>query len=114
VIVPLVAPLLLLSTVLHPHTVAGRVLEWAPLRALGRISYGIYLWQQLFYNGYYPYANGFLHHLQTRPWNLVSTLICATASYWLLERPLIRLGHRIAAPATPGHSDLPIGPMALS
>jgi peptidoglycan/LPS O-acetylase OafA/YrhL len=42
--------------------------------------------------------------LQSWPWNVVALLTCATISYYLLERPLMRLGHRLAAPATPGRN----------
>jgi peptidoglycan/LPS O-acetylase OafA/YrhL len=106
VIVPFGFPLVILSTVLHPGTWVGRVLEWRPLRALGRISYSIYLWQQLFFVEGHTQAQGALKLAKTGPWNLVATLTLATASYFLVERPLIRLGHRLAPPATPGHRDL--------
>jgi len=36
-----------------------------------------------------------LAFLQSLPWNLLATAMCATASYWLVEQPLIRLGHRL-------------------
>jgi peptidoglycan/LPS O-acetylase OafA/YrhL len=32
--------------------------------------------------------------------NLLAAVACATASYYLVERPLIRVGHRLA-PAMP-------------
>ncbi|HEY3823298.1 MAG TPA: acyltransferase [Bryobacteraceae bacterium] len=41
-------PFLVLSTLLHPQSIACRILEWKPLRYVGRLSYGIYLWQQIF------------------------------------------------------------------
>jgi peptidoglycan/LPS O-acetylase OafA/YrhL len=99
-------PFLLISTVLHPQSVAGRLLEWKPLRGIGRISYSLYLWQQLFFIGDHVAATGTLHYLQHGPWNLIATFTLATASYFLLEKPTIRLGHRFAPPATPGHKDL--------
>jgi len=36
----------------------------------------------------------------------VAAVVCATASFYLLERPLMRLGHRLAPPATPGRLDM--------
>jgi peptidoglycan/LPS O-acetylase OafA/YrhL len=33
---------------------------------------------------------------QTFPVNLIAAVACATASYYLVERPLIRVGHRLA------------------
>lgn len=53
-----VAPLLLLSTVYNPHMFVGRILESKALRWVGRLSYSLYLWQQLFichrFVGYKP------------------------------------------------------------
>jgi peptidoglycan/LPS O-acetylase OafA/YrhL len=42
-------PLMVLGAVLNPQNPMGRILEWAPLRYIGRISYSLYLWQQLFF-----------------------------------------------------------------
>lgn len=102
VIVPLAFPLVVLSTVLHPESILGRGLELAPLRFLGKVSYSIYLWQQLFFTGSHERAGGVLGYLQWHPFNLIATLACAFASYYLLEKPFMRLGHRLAPPATPG------------
>ena len=44
-------PLLVVSTVIQPHSVLGRVLEWRPLRWIGTISFSLYLWQELFSAG---------------------------------------------------------------
>jgi peptidoglycan/LPS O-acetylase OafA/YrhL len=102
-----VAPLLLLSTVYHPRIFIGRFLESKPLRWIGRLSYSLYLWQELFicyrFVGYRP-----LGILETPPFNLLLTIACATASFYLVERPSIRLGHRLAKPATPGHRDVAV------
>jgi peptidoglycan/LPS O-acetylase OafA/YrhL len=107
-IVPFGFPFLILCTVLHPQSFAGKFLELRLLRGLGRISYSIYLWQQLFFIGEHSAAFGYLSFLQTGPWNLVATLVMALLSYFLLEKPFIRLGHRLAPPATPGHRDLTV------
>jgi peptidoglycan/LPS O-acetylase OafA/YrhL len=44
----LCVPLLLAGTVLNPEWRISRILEQPPLRWVGRISYSLYLWQQLF------------------------------------------------------------------
>lgn len=63
------------------------LLKWAPLVGLGRVSYGVYLWQELFFG---PRVNWF-EHVRTFPLNLFLTIAVALASFFLLERPLLRL-----------------------
>jgi peptidoglycan/LPS O-acetylase OafA/YrhL len=92
----LILPWMLVGTILHPHAVLGRLLEWAPLRWVGRISYSLYLWQQLFCVGEAHWRSPVLGPLQQWPWCLTGLLACAAGSYYLVERPLIRLGHRLA------------------
>ena len=74
-------------------------LSAAPLRAVGRISYGLYLY-------HLPIYHSLLHAQPT--WSrvlLVTTLTfaVATASYWLIERPILRYAgrfrHRPAGPS---------------
>ena len=97
------------ATMLHPRSWTTRFLELPPLRYLGRISYSVYLWHALFLVGHAP-ATGihtpWLFALTERPWRYLATLAMALLSYYGIEKPLIRLGHRLAPPATPGHRDL--------
>ena len=88
----LLLPLVLAATMFQPANWLGRALEWNPLRSLGRLSYSLYLWQQLFVSQY--------HHgpLQRFPLNVVFALGCACFSYYLVERPMIKLGQRIGSP----------------
>jgi peptidoglycan/LPS O-acetylase OafA/YrhL len=96
-----VIPLLLVGTVLHPQTLVGRLLESPPMRWIGRLSYSIYLWQQLFMLD--PEARGHsgIAVIQSLPWNLACTLACAVVSFYVIERPLIRWGHRLSARREP-------------
>jgi peptidoglycan/LPS O-acetylase OafA/YrhL len=41
-------PFLIVATILNPHTWLGRVLEIPAIHWIGRLSYSIYIWQQLF------------------------------------------------------------------
>jgi peptidoglycan/LPS O-acetylase OafA/YrhL len=63
------------------------LLTWAPLVGLGRVSYGVYLWQELFFG---PRVNWF-DQVRTFPLNVFLTIAVALASFFLLERPLLRL-----------------------
>ncbi len=65
-------------------------LQWRWLSRLGLISYSLYLWQQLFTAS--PRAGG--------AWLMGFPPLCipiAIASYYVIERPLIRIGHRISS-----------------
>jgi peptidoglycan/LPS O-acetylase OafA/YrhL len=93
----IVLPLLILSTALHPNTVQGRILEAKPFRWIGWISYSLYLWQQLFYGVNFAGSPPGLALLRKPPINLLALLLCATCSYYVIEKPFIRLGHKLAS-----------------
>ena len=90
-------PLLLAGTILHPKTLVGKSLEWAPVRWIGRLSYSIYLWQQLFLLKEPENRAPALRGLQGLPVSLLAVLACAGASFYLIERPMIILGHRLSS-----------------
>jgi len=75
-----VLPAVLVSVIYWPGSRVFRLLETKPLRWMGRISYGLYLWQQLFL---VPPAGALLPRVAL-------TFAAAAASYYLLERPLLR------------------------
>jgi peptidoglycan/LPS O-acetylase OafA/YrhL len=89
-----IVPLLLAGTLVHPGRLAGRILEWGPLRWVGRISYSLYLWQQLFLIP--PSSTRPLGRLHDFPLDWIAALACALASYHLVEQPAIALGHRLS------------------
>ena len=89
-----VYPLLIVATSLHPEKFLSRLLELAPIRYIGRISYSLYIWQQLFFPGDDPVAPHSFHSHIFLCWG--ATFACAIASYYLIETPLVRRGHRIA------------------
>jgi len=71
---------LLLHVVQTPY----RILNFGPVVWLGKMSYSLYLWQQLFTFGEHP-----------RPWYFpILAVGVAAASYYLLEQPMIRLRER--------------------
>lgn len=80
---------LLVWAVRYPATRVGRVLNSRPLAAVGVLSYSLYLWQQLFLAPYEtPLTLAF-------PLNVVAAIAAATASYWLVEKPFMRLRGRL-------------------
>ena len=73
----------------YPSGPVGRVLNSRPFIFVGLISYSIYLWQQRFLNRYAT-------SLPTSfPRNIVLAIAAALASYYLVERPSLRLRQRI-------------------
>jgi len=99
-------PLIVISTMLHAESISSRILELWPLRFVGHISFSLYLWQQMFFASGHTTAAWPLSALQIFPFNYLAAFACAIASYYLVERPLIKVGHRLAHPATPGREDL--------
>jgi len=97
----MVLPLLILSTVLHPNAAPGCILEATPIRWAGWISYSLYLWQQLFFGVNFVGSPPRLAFLRRTPINLIALLICACFSYYLVEKPFIRLGHRLTRAGIP-------------
>jgi peptidoglycan/LPS O-acetylase OafA/YrhL len=87
-------PLLIVSVIRSPESAIHRILESAPLRWIGRISYGMYLWQQLFFIG---------HSVDTLsaavlkfPSRIAAILGIAALSYYRIERPLLSYGRRLS------------------
>jgi len=91
----IIIPLLMVGTVLHPAWAVSRVLDLKPVKWIGRISYSLYLWQQIFLMPSWDATP--LGALQRWPLNILVMMICACASYYVIEKPLNRLGHRLAA-----------------
>jgi peptidoglycan/LPS O-acetylase OafA/YrhL len=93
----LLFPALILSTVIFPESLLGRFLELPLLRWIGRLSYSIYIWQQLtVFRTQSPDSP--LRLLQIFPYNIAVIFLLAALSYYLVERPMVRLGHRLTRP----------------
>jgi peptidoglycan/LPS O-acetylase OafA/YrhL len=90
-------PFLIVATILNPHTWLGRLLEFPVIRWIGRLSYSLYIWQQLF----------MLHRMFSwYPLQLVALFGVAALSFYGIEKPMMRLGYRLAPPPSLGHDDL--------
>lgn len=71
-----------------------RLLELPVITWLGRLSYSLYIWQQLFCTS--PSTFGFKQTwLQGFPGWILASLLAAIVSYYLLERPLLKLRKRL-------------------
>jgi peptidoglycan/LPS O-acetylase OafA/YrhL len=74
--------------VFFPTSVLGRLLNTAPLVLIGKLSYSLYLWQQLFLN---PFSSAPISRILV---GLAATLAAASASYWGLEVRFLGLRKR--------------------
>jgi peptidoglycan/LPS O-acetylase OafA/YrhL len=110
-VVPYLSIFWVISTAYHPVSLLTRLLETPPLRFVGRISYSLYLWHVLFFFFYLTHfaaTNPVKLALSVRAIRWAVSFAVATLSYYFIERPMIRVGHRLAPPATAGHADLSI------
>jgi peptidoglycan/LPS O-acetylase OafA/YrhL len=97
------------ATMLHPQSWTTWLLELPPLRFIGRLSYSIYIWHLLFFFRIEPathITNPVLLALSGRPMKYIAAFGVSALSYYVLEKPMMRLGHRLAPPATPGRPEL--------
>jgi peptidoglycan/LPS O-acetylase OafA/YrhL len=98
-------PALVLSTIIQPGSLLGRFLAWRPMCWVGTVSYSIYLWQEIFLPQFADQrAAGVFQHLQKAPYNLIAILACACLSRYLIELPMVRLGHRLSEAPSEGDS----------
>jgi len=109
--------LLIERVVRYPDGASGRVLNARPVVFLGMLSYSLYLWQQPFLN---RSSSLWISHF---PVNLALAFAAALVSYYLVERPSLRLRAFIerqmrrpdrAATKTPAAAPPPSGPAAAS
>ncbi len=75
-----------------PGSRAGRFLNAPAMAWVGTISYSLYIWQQLFL------ARDHRAWFTAFPVNVVLAFAAATASYYLLEKPIGRLRARVSSP----------------
>ncbi len=87
--------LLVLYVALAQESRPVRLLEWAPLDYLGKISYGIYVWQSFFLTTDPRPRSGWP---LPAPIALTLVFVVAPLSYRYLERPFLDLKKRFSAP----------------
>jgi peptidoglycan/LPS O-acetylase OafA/YrhL len=64
------------------------------LRAIGLISYSLYLWQQLFFGPGSTYDYPWFW--SQWPQNIIAAVACASVSYFLVEKPFLRISARLS------------------
>jgi peptidoglycan/LPS O-acetylase OafA/YrhL len=90
-IINVILAILIHRSVYRSRDWLGQFLNWKPVAFIGVLSYSLYLWQQVFLNRYSSaWPNAF-------PQNLLLAFAAALASYMLLEKPLLKLRHRLRA-----------------
>lgn len=92
-VIALLAAVLILDALLNPQSLVGKVLGMRWLVWVGSISYGLYLWHYPIYRTLF--ALGFDRVVVVTAGSLL-TFIAAAVSWYLLERPLLKLKKRFA------------------
>ena len=96
-LVALAAATIVLHVMTAPYRWLAAVLEWRPMVAIGRISYGLYLWHQPV--GWFTDPRNFeflpiLPRAAQIVLRFALTFAVAAASFALVERPMLRLKSR--------------------
>lgn len=102
ILIHILPTVLLGAVVAAPNAPIGRFLELPVLRFIGRISYSLYIWQQLFLGGSRPRL--------PLPFALAAILACALFSYVVIERPCMGYGRRLLRSGTKSisHEEYPL------
>ncbi|WP_420239745.1 acyltransferase family protein [Telmatobacter bradus] len=100
-LIPICLPFVIFGSMRNTGSLSGLLLESPPLRFVGKVSYSLYLWQTLFCVGHITSQHP-LGIFQVWPINFLFAFSAAIASYYLVEKPMIRLGHKLAPSVVPG------------
>lgn len=104
-LIAIATAIVIVDLVLYPSAILP-FFEFAPLVWVGKISYGLYLW-------HFPIFEASRRLLDERAplvyqaIGVVTTLLVATASYYLLEKPFLKLRHRFSTAGTAGQGLIP-------
>ena len=92
-------PLIIVTTVMRPSDWFARQLARSAMEWLGRVSYSVYLWQQLVF-GFAPV--NWPARLVALPFLIMLILLLAAISYRWIEQPMMAFGKRTASRVCPG------------
>jgi peptidoglycan/LPS O-acetylase OafA/YrhL len=90
------------AAALVPESPPARLLSWRPLRAVGIISYGLYLWHFPLFLWLTPSATG-VSGTALLAMKMASSFAVATLSYFIVEQPVRRqrVSRRLLVPLAP-------------
>ena len=91
--VALLSAVLIIDVLLFP-SVVSRCLQFSPLVWIGKISYGLYLWHFPIFEATRKFLEARVGPIFASIVGFAMTLLIATASYYLLERPFLSLKKR--------------------
>jgi peptidoglycan/LPS O-acetylase OafA/YrhL len=83
----------MLWVIQNPSRFIGRILNSPVIVHIGRISFSLYLWQQIFLTEENKTVTGRF------PLNLVLIIAIAECSYWFVEKPFLGWRKRFVADA---------------
>jgi peptidoglycan/LPS O-acetylase OafA/YrhL len=89
-LIPVLYAFLITATLVNAYHWSYRWMEWAPLTFIGRISYSIYIWQQIFTLGDDSISKA--SFLLTPPLSLLWIIPVSWFSFRYVETPGIRCG----------------------
>ena len=84
----------MLLAALDPNWAANRALRLPPLQAVGRVSYGVYLWHLLVFYAVARWGSDWAPAVRVVVAVVVTALV-TTASWFLIERPMLRWKRRL-------------------
>jgi peptidoglycan/LPS O-acetylase OafA/YrhL len=90
---PMLVAILIPGLIHSNGTLVGRILESAPITGMGRISYSMYLYQQIAISPVEKLLHGQPVFLQALA-SVAATVLAALFSYHVIERPFLKLKSR--------------------
>lgn len=92
---PALIALIVVWPVLHTNNWLAGLLDLGFLKWVGHLSYSLYVWQQLWL--VFPDAPAVFGRFQQLPLNVLCIFASASLSYYLIEKPMVNLGHRLTS-----------------
>ena len=97
IIIHLVLTFFLVSVIFNRDKLLGPILDFKPVVYIGRISYGMYIFHMAVFNSVkmlvFPLLPGDSFDVITA--SFIMTILVASASYYLYEKPIMSLKHKL-------------------